>query len=266
MKAPSGRLSGSANKAGHERYLLKIAYNGAAHQGWQSQRNGEGIQDLLEKALAHVLGQPTRIHGAGRTDAGVHARGQMAHFDVTRLSIPISKIALALNAQLPPSIRVLSARRVPLTFHARFSSTQKTYVYQIRNGRILPPHEAGQVWLVPGKIDFPLLQRLTACLVGTHDFRAFSANRGRPYPDTVRTIWDSTCKRSGEKVIVRITGDGFLYRMVRLLVGGMIQVARGSLKEEAFLSYLQQPTQRKCGYCAPADGLTLQSVRYSKRI
>lgn len=248
------------------RLRIRIAYDGAGFQGWQSQQGRGAIQDLVEDAIASLTGQRVRIHSAGRTDAGVHALGQEAHFDLpSNIRIPCEKWPEALNTKLPPQIRVMRCHVVSPTFHARFSAVAKTYRYEIRLGRILPPHEYNRVWLVPMPLDIHLLYKGLAAFRGRHDFRSFAANRGSLEPDTVREIFQATAVARGKRLSIIFKGDGFLYRMVRLMVGGLVQMAAGRMTFDGMTQLIDPPTdfKAKCTFCAPACGLTLVRVFYS---
>lgn len=242
------------------RLRLIIAYDGKAYSGWQSQRSANTIQDILEKALRKVAGRHVAVHGAGRTDAGVHALGQCAHADVFATMTPV-EWQRALNANLPPTIRVMKSSRAAPSFHARFSAKGKVYRYLIRNGPILPPQEFGRVWHVPQVLKLDTLREALAQLVGRHDFRAFSAHRGRPSGDTIRTIQKVSLGHRGELVTLTFQGDGFLYKTVRMLTAAVVRVAQSRDTLESFESCLKTGTP-KSNHVAPPDGLTLMRVLY----
>jgi tRNA pseudouridine38-40 synthase len=244
---------------------LLIAYDGAPFSGWQSQTDGNAVQDHMERAVAVVTGTAVSVQGSGRTDAGVHALGQVAHVDVPAERLTLRKWREALNGNLPPGIKVLAVRRVLTPFHARFDATGKVYRYRIWNHGYLHPLEAGRAWHVPGKIDSARLRSAAAMLVGTHDFRRFAANRGYPETDTVRTLFSVRVNRRGPLWTLRFHGDGFLYRMVRMLTGALVRCAQG---KEAFewiaglLAPENQHFQRVNPQAAPAEGLFLERVEY----
>lgn len=254
-----------------QRWKLTIAYDGQPYEGWQSQPSGNTVQDHLERALIQMNGMPPgiRVHGSGRTDAGVHAEGQVAHLDApSSLSLTEASWPPALNARLPPSIRVLKSEAVSTSFHARFSVVEKTYVYKVFLGNILPPMLAGRYAQVPGFLDLQALSRAARLLEGRHDFRSFAAERGsRSHPprSTVRTLREiSITHPAGNEVYMRFTADGFLYRMVRMLVGTMIKFAQGRLSEDELKKLIEGPPGLKTSACAPAAGLYLTEVRYGK--
>lgn len=241
---------------------LVIAYDGQPYDGWQSQASGNAIQDHLGAAVQRICKQRVSLYGAGRTDAGVHAAGQVVHLDVPAGSrMEPADWVRALNSYLPPAIRVLKAAFVPEAFHARFSACGKHYRYQIDNGPILSPWDVGRVWHVPLPLDRDLLQAVSALYVGTKDFRSFAANRGKTVPDTVRTITRAEW-RGGKTLTFDVEGDGFLYKMVRLLVGTAVRVALGKAELSWVEGLLAHPAMGKNSQVAPADGLYLVKVGY----
>ena len=246
------------------RLKLIVAYEGTAYAGWQSQAGGNTIQDHLEAAFQNLTGEKVRVHGAGRTDAGVHALGQCAHADVPARDWPGERWVHALNASLPATIRVERARYVPLSFHARFSATGKTYRYRIWNARVLSPMEIGRSWHVPLPLDLAALAETAAALHGTHDFAAFAANRGKPEASTVRTITGVRVRRAGASITIDFSGDGFLYKMVRLLVGALVRCGQGKMPPTRVRELLKSPASSIAAErsVAPAEGLILMRVRY----
>ena len=246
------------------RLKLVVAYDGGPFAGWQSQAGGNTIQDLLEAAFAQVCGEAVRVHGAGRTDAGVHALAQCAHADVPARSWVPEKWLAALNASLPPEIRVLRASYVISDFHARFSARGKLYRYRIWNDRYLLPFEQGRAWHVPSDLDTAMLEREAAQFIGTHDFAGFAANRGKREEDTVRTIHSARVRQSGKCVTLEFAGDGFLYKMVRLMVGALVRCAIGRAERGEIAQRLRNPeaTSATARNVAPACGLYLVRVLY----
>lgn len=251
------------------RYLCTVAYDGRPYAGWQSQPGGNTIQDTLEQAIATVLKTPVRIHASGRTDAGVHAEGQTFHLQMPdTCRIPPERWSAALNAHLPATIRILHTRSVPETLHARYDAQGKTYIYKICRTSVLSPFMAGLAWHLPLPLDENLLSQALKLYEGTHDYRAFAARRGNephPLPDNfyTRTIHQATMEQtSGGLITITFRGTGFLYRMVRLLVGGAYQIARGKETLDDLRQLLESPGHRKSRYCAPPDGLYLQQVAY----
>jgi tRNA pseudouridine38-40 synthase len=258
---------------GAVRLKLIVAYDGGPFRGWQSQSGGNTVQDFLESAFAKICGgEGTRVHGAGRTDAGVHALAQCAHADVARRA-PIDWVA-ALNAHLPREFRVLRCARAAADFHARYSAKGKIYTYRIWNAPVLTPFELGRAWHLPGApLDIGALKNAAAHFVGTHDFAAFAANRGKPEPDTVRTISVLNVRRkalapAGQLVTLVFEGDGFLYKMVRLITGALVRVAQGRAEPQWIASMLEGAAiceggrAAKSSFVAPAEGLYLTRVIY----
>ncbi len=244
------------------RLKLLLAYDGRPFRGWQSQAGGDAVQDRLEQAFMRVGGQRIVVHGSGRTDAGVHALGQVAHADVPRVFLPPAKWHAALNANLPPEIRVLRCVRAAADFHARFQARGKTYRYRIHVGPVFPPLEIGRAWHVPSPLDLGVLRACAAQLTGTHDFAGFAANRGHAPTSTVRTLREIHLTARGPRLTLRFTCDGFLYKMVRLLTGTLIRCAQGRM-EPAFLdTLLAGGGSPKTHFQAPAEGLYLVRVFY----
>ena len=244
-----------------KRILLTVGYDGTEYCGWQYQDNGPSIQQEIEKALEAALGEFTRVTGASRTDAGVHARGQRAHFD-TCSSIPADKYPFVLNRYLPRDIRVTAARRVAQDFHARFQAVGKWYTYRIHNA----PHPSalfGRMTAhVPVRLDEEAMRRCAAALIGTHDFSAFAAAGGQA-KTTVRTIDTFFLDRIGDDLILRVHGDGFLYNMVRIIAGTLIDVGHGRLKEDCMARAVASGNRLDLGITAPAQGLELTRVEYA---
>ncbi|NNC88249.1 MAG: tRNA pseudouridine(38-40) synthase TruA [Akkermansiaceae bacterium] len=250
------------------RLKLTLAYDGRPFGGWQSQPNADTVQDRLEAALAEVAKQPVRIHGSGRTDAGVHALAQAAHFDPPdELTLnPLNWVA-ALNTKLPATIRVMSCEEVAPDFHARFSARAKTYAYDLSIEPVLPPLRAGLAWHLPRQLDPATLEDALALFRGRHDFRAFAANRGDETGETdfVRIMSEVSLAATGEGYRLTFTADGFLYKMVRLLTGAAVKAAQGQLRLDDLAALLDQGPDLPHGkspLAAPPDGLTLLAVRY----
>jgi tRNA pseudouridine38-40 synthase len=247
---------------GTERLHLTIAYDGKAFAGWQSQPNRNAVQDHIEVALAKILARPARVHGAGRTDAGVHALAQAAHVDVPAQRFPNSTWQIALNANLPSDIRIVACRRVSPEFHARFSAKGKVYRYRIWNTETFHPLEVGRAWHVPQRIELDHLETYTRFFCGRHDFASFAANRGVPPETTVRNLKEIKVRRHGSLVTLEFNGDGFLYRMVRMLTGSLVQVALGRKDADWLKELLEMPGKKKTHHTAPAEGLYLVRVLY----
>ena len=248
------------------RLKLTLAYDGAAFRGWQSQPGGGAVQDVLEEALSALAGGiRVRPQGSGRTDAGVHALGQVAHADVPDGRGDGLFWQRALNATLPPGLRVLSCVRARDDFHARYAATGKTYDYLLWTGSVLPPHHAGRVWHARPAPDPAVLRRAAVLLTGRHDFGGFSANRGTPVRDTSRHLRKITVAARGSGIRLRFEGDGFLYKMVRMLVAAMVRVAQGKATMAELEARLRGRPTTLPRTVAPADGLYLRRVSYARR-
>lgn len=244
------------------RLKLIIAYDGAPFAGWQSQRHRNTIQDHLERAFAVITGESVRVHGAGRTDAGVHALAQCAHVDVNRLRIASDRLRAALNSQLPPQIRVLRCSRVRAAFHARYSAREKTYRYVVWNAPVLPPHEHQRAWHLAEALNYDAMANAAAEFEGRHDFVGFAASRGKPDNATIRTVGKVRVRRNGARIAFELTGNGFLYKMVRMMVGLLVQIGRGAVDRQELRRRLSTPITVRPRLVAPAEGLVLVRVRY----
>jgi tRNA pseudouridine38-40 synthase len=246
-------------------FKLIVAYDGAGFVGWQRQASGTSIQGLIEAALAAIDGREVDVAAAGRTDAGVHALGQVVSFTLQR-AIDADTILRALNAHLPESIRVRAAQEAPPDFHARFSSARKTYRYRIWNGGVVDPFERGRVWQVPAPtLDVAAMARAAACFEGQHDFAAFQAVGGEAQT-TVRTMTvarvDVEPRDRDALVTFTITGDGFLRHMVRIMAGTLVEVGRGRRDAASVEEALVCRARTSAGRTAPAEGLFLVGVEY----
>lgn len=242
------------------RVLLKIEYDGTEYCGWQVQPNGDTVQAELEKAVFAVTGERTTVVGSGRTDAGVHAEGQVAHFD-TGSDIPPEKFLFALNAVLPQDIKVTESKKAPDGFHARFSAKRKTYEYNAYVSPFSRPlKDRYSTWL-----QFPLreaeMKKAAEYFVGEHDFRCFLAANS-DVKDTVRTIYSAEVVFNGENVRFRVTGNGFLYNMVRIMFGTLVKVGQGKAEPEDVGKILASGDRSLAGVTMPPRGLTLLSVEY----
>jgi tRNA pseudouridine38-40 synthase len=244
------------------RLKLIIAYDGAPFAGWQSQSHRNTIQDHLEHALERVVGKSVRVQGAGRTDAGVHALEQCAHVDLPNDCLSAMRWAEALNALLPPAIRVLRCRYLSNDFHARLTAKGKIYRYRIWNAPVLPPFEYRRAWHIARPIDLKILKQTAKHFVGTHDFAGFAANRGKPEKSTIRTIHSVRVRQTDPCVTIEFDGDGFLYKMVRLIVGSLVRCALGKMSIEDVAARLDSGEAGLARFAAPAEGLFLVRVRY----
>jgi tRNA pseudouridine38-40 synthase len=246
------------------RLKFVVAYDGGPFAGWQSQTNGNGIQDHLETAFERICSERIRVHGAGRTDAGVHAIAQCAHVDLPARRYGTARWISALNGVLPPTIQVVRSQFVSDSFHARFSAKGKTYRYRIWNADVLPPLENGRAWHVRNSLDTAAMTTAAKDFLGEHDFASFAANRGAPVSDTIRTIRHISVRRSGPRISIQLEGDGFLYKMVRLMVGMLVRIGLGLASPDEIRARLEAPhTGNRLGRnAAPAAGLFLVRVRY----
>jgi tRNA pseudouridine38-40 synthase len=245
---------------------LLLAYDGSEFSGWQVQPDAATIQGTLATAIGRVTGEKVLPQGSGRTDAGVHALGQVATFP-TESPIPAANLVKALNDVLPPSIRVLEACEVASEFHARKSARAKTYRYRMYRGVICPPFLARYVWHYPFPLDENAMQQAAALVVGKHDFTSFAAvDPERGHDDevvsNVRRIIVSTWKQAGQELIYTVQGSGFLHHMVRNLVGTFVLVGKTTLKPENMNEILQARNRAAAGATAPASGLYLVNVDY----
>ena len=263
-----------------QNWKLTVAYDGTDFSGWQIQPGEPTVQGELQAALGRVTGETPLPQGSGRTDAGVHALGQVASF-VLAANIPADNLQRALNRTLPPSIRIKEAKRVTATFHARHSAAAKTYEYVVFREAICPPVLARYVHACSWPMEFDLLQEAAQQFAGEHDFLSFAATdpdqsaRARPFEEadlpavkkgTVRTIFSSTWKKqaspNGDLLVYRVRGNGFLHHMVRNLVGTMLDVGRGRVPCTEIPAILAARSRAAAGPTAPAQGLFLVSVDY----
>lgn len=244
----------------YRRIRLTVTYDGTAYSGWQRQLNAPSVQAAVEAALHRLTGEGVAIVGASRTDAGVHALGQVAHFD-TRSRIPPEKFCFALNTHLPPDVRVVDSHGAGPAFHARFGARGKMYRYQIHNG----PHASALYRLqrahVAPPLDVGLMRQAAQAVVGEHDFAAFAAAGGQA-KGTVRDIRRVALQRDGELIELTVTGRSFLYNMVRILAGSLIYVGMGKLPPDALARALASRSRLDLGITAPAHGLTLMGIWY----
>lgn len=246
------------------RFKIVCAYDGTAYYGWQTQPGYVSLQETIEGVLAGIVKHPVEIHASGRTDHGVHARGQVFHCDLsTRMTERSLKMALNANGRLPPDIRVTSCREVSPAFHARFSVLKKEYRYYVWNTRLLPPTKRLYNAHIVRPLDLEAMRAATRLMLGTHDFAAFAANPNRPIPSTVRTLYAFEITKRGSQICFRVQGNGFLYKMVRSLVGFLLRVGAGQEPPESVLSLLEPGTPRTARVpSAPACGLFLWQVWY----
>lgn len=247
------------------KYKLTIAYDGTHYSGWQVQPNGISIQAKIQEALAIALKAPLTIVGSGRTDAGVHALGQVAHF--THEKVLENKLLASLNGLLPPDIRIKSIDEVDPSFHAQYSATAKTYRCHLYLERVLDPFKRLYTYQVHRKIDLQLLQKAADAFIGTHDFTSFAneAHAGSAAKDPVRTLKRLDIVPEEGGVQLELEADGFLYKMVRNIVGTLLEVASGKRALEDIERLFVAKDRRQAGMAAPPQGLFLIKVDYGPK-
>ncbi|ABR50516.1 tRNA pseudouridine synthase A [Alkaliphilus metalliredigens QYMF] len=240
--------------------MIEIEYDGTNYSGWQIQQNAPSIQEEIAKALKKVTGEEITTHGSGRTDAGVHAQGQVASFQL-HSKIPAERISFALNGKLPRDITILEAKEMPEDFHARYSAIGKRYGYCIMNNTHGSALLRNYCYHVPYKLDLQKMKQASETLLGTHDFKGFMAS-GSQVKSTVRRIDEINFDTQGSQIWITMQGNGFLYKMVRIIVGSLVGIGTGKIKEEALQNILETQNRRVAVKTAPAQGLYLQKVFY----
>ena len=243
-----------------KRILLTISYDGTAYHGWQVQPNSITVQEVLQTALCKLLGKNVGVTGCSRTDANVHAREFCCHFDCDD-NIPDSAFLRGLNSILPNDISVKSCKTVNKDFHARYDAYGKTYVYRILNTNVKDSFLSRYTWNIEKKLDIEKMNSFCQKIIGTHDFYAFSSS-GRTVEDTVRTVKECFVKRDGDIVSLQITANGFLYNMVRIIVGTAVDVSFGRIKIEDVEEIFSSKNRNLAGITAPPQGLFLEKVIY----
>ncbi len=243
-----------------KRILITVEYDGTNYAGWQRQLNGLAVQQVVEEKLQKATGERIVVTGASRTDAGVHALGQAVHFD-TESRIPPEKYPFVLNTMLPRDIRVHTGREVPEGFHARFMTCGKRYTYRMVNSRHASAIRRNTHVHVPLPLDINLMRQAAAELLGTHDYAAFQASGGTA-KTTVRTITRAELDVRGDEVILTVEGDAFLYNMVRIIAGTLIEIGYGRRSVHAFSEAYETLDRLSLGITAPPQGLELTEVRY----
>ncbi|MEG2783729.1 MAG: tRNA pseudouridine(38-40) synthase TruA [Lachnospiraceae bacterium] len=243
-----------------KRIKLTIAYDGTNYCGWQIQPNGITIEEVLNNTLSKMLKEEIIIIGASRTDSGVHALGNVAVFD-TQTTIPPDRIAYALNRRLPEDIVIVKSEEVNADFHPRYCNSRKTYQYNIINTHTIIPTKRLTNYFVSYKLDIEKMRQAAAYLVGEHDFISF-CNIRTDVKDTVRTITEFSITQAGDEIQIVISGNGFLYNMVRIIIGTLIRVGRGFYEPEKIQDILEAKDRKAAGATAPAHGLTLVEIEY----
>ena len=243
-----------------KRIGMVVAYDGTNYCGWQIQPNGITIQGVLNKCLTDLLGEKIEVMGASRTDAGVHALGNVCVFD-TNTRIPGEKISYALNQSLPEDIRIQLSEEVEPDFHPRYTDSEKTYEYRILNRTFPVPTERLYSYFYHYKLDEQKMREATSYLIGRHDFASFCGS-GAQVRSTIRTITSAMVERDGDIITIRISGTGFLYNMVRIIAGTLIEIGNGQYPPEKMKSIVEACDRSAAGPTAPACGLTLIGIRY----
>lgn len=243
-----------------KRVKLTVAYDGTNYCGWQVQPNGITVQEVLNQCLSEFTGENIETIGASRTDAGVHALGNVAVFD-TEMRMPGDKFSFALNQRLPEDIRIQKSEEVDADFHPRYVKSQKTYEYRILNCRFPIPTERfySHFTYIPLGVD--KMKEAASYLIGEHDFKSFCGT-GAQVKTTVRTVKEIQIEKSGDRITIRITGEGFLYNMVRIIAGTLMDIGGGLYPPEKMKEILEAKDRKKAGPTAPARGLTLMKIQY----
>lgn len=242
------------------RVRLIIAYDGTNYHGWQIQKNAITVEEILQQALCDLLQEPIELVGASRTDAGVHARGNVAVFD-THTRIPAEKIAIAVNQRLPEDIRVMQSEEVEEQFHPRYAESEKTYEYHISNVPIQLPTRRLYSYFVYLPLDVEKMQEAAKLFVGEHDFAGFCSAKSQ-VQTTVRTIYDCQVEKEGDEICIRVRGNGFLYNMVRIIAGTLVEVGLDRRKLSTVSQAIEKADRSLAGPTAPPEGLTLIKIEY----
>ena len=251
---------------GVRRIRMTVAYDGQNYNGWQRQPNGVGISDRIEQEILNMIGESVKLVGSGRTDSGVHALAQVCHFDTFNQKLDGKIFAIALNRLLPTDIRIMESREVDGTFHSRYTAMGRKYRYYIKQEKEMSPFDAKQVWKVRKFPDIDLLNAFAAHIQGTHDFTTFTGS-GDLCPSKMRDIYESYWRLEedrwgGELLSYTITGNAFLYKMVRSLVGTMMTAAHEGMESEEFRARLEAKDRSGAGRTASASGLYLYRISY----
>ncbi len=242
------------------KYKLTLMYDGTAYHGWQRQQNGITVQEVMEDTVSEMLHAETAIVGCSRTDARVHARTYVCSF-FGETTIPADKIPFVLNTMLPPDIRAVRCEAVHDGFNARFDTVKKTYKYQILNSTHANPFLRNYAWHYPVQLDFAQMQRACEIIRGRRDFKCFMA-AGSVVKNTVRNLMELSAEKDGELITVTATADGFLYNMVRIIVGTLVYIGNGKLNCDELLQLMETGDRRLLGITAPPEGLSLVEVVY----
>lgn len=245
-----------------KRVKMVVAYDGTNYCGWQVQPNGITIEEVLNRSLSNLLGEKIEVMGASRTDSGVHSLGNVAVFD-TNTRMPADKIAFALNQRLPEDIVVQGSCEVPSDWHPRYQESTKTYEYRILNRTFRMPTRRLDTYFYHYPLDVEQMSEAASYLVGTHDFASFCAANAQ-VKSTVRTIYSCTAQKENDIITIRVTGNGFLYNMVRIIAGTLIEVGAGKRRPEEIKDILAAENRDAAGPTAPAQGLTMMGIEYKQ--
>ena len=243
-----------------KRVMLKVAYDGSRFCGWQIQPNGLSVEEVLNEALRDLFNEDSKVIGGSRTDAGVHAMGNVAVFD-TAGSMPGEKVSFALNQRLPEDVVIQESMEVEPDFHPRHCKSTKTYEYRIYNTTFPNPLRRRYTYFYYMKLDIERMRQAAAYLVGEHDFRSFCAVKTQ-VKDFVRTVYSVDIDREGPEISIVIMGNGFLYNMVRIIVGTLLEIGRGAMEPEEMEAIIAACDRQQAGPTAPPEGLTLLGIEY----
>lgn len=245
------------------RVKMTVAYDGTNYKGWQVQPNGITIEEVLNKNLSNLLGEEIVVSGASRTDSGVHSLGNIAVFD-TNTRMPADKIAFALNQRLPEDIVAQGSSEVEDGWHPRYQNSRKTYEYRILNRTFRMPTRRLDTYFYHCPLDVEKMKKAASYLVGEHDFKSFCAI-GAQVKTTARTIYACDVEKEGDIITIRVTGNGFLYNMVRIIAGTLVQVGGGAIEPEAMEAILLKKDRSAAGPTAPAHGLTMMGIEFEEK-
>ena len=245
------------------RIMLIVSYQGTNYCGWQKQKNAITIEETINKAISDLFGTEISVIGASRTDTGVHAKGNVAVFDTENMTIAADKVAYALNARLPKDIRIQKSEEVSIDFHPRYDKNRKKYSYKILNNPVEMPIYREYTYHVYGTLNMGLMRKAAQYLIGEHDFKAFCSVNTQ-VESTIRTIYDISITKNDDNIIsIDIEGNGFLYNMVRIIVGTLLEVGIGKMDVERVKEILESKDRKNAGPTAPARGLILEWILYN---
>jgi tRNA pseudouridine38-40 synthase len=241
---------------------IEVAYDGSGYVGWQRQPNGLSIQEKIEQVLKHLSGKQINLHGASRTDTGVHALGMVANFEWPVLRPTHLEIIQSLNSLLPEDIRILSVKKVSKKFHARFDAKWKLYRYRILNSNVQDPFRRQFTWWIQKRLNVSRMKKAASFIKGKHDFSSLAVNPGYERESMIRRIRSCEVKRKGDEIHIEVLGNGFLYKMVRTMVGTLVEVGKGKRSPQSIKELLSLKDRTQAGKTAPAQGLFLVKVIY----